>query len=102
MVVVRWKQDSEAVEGVAPFGVILGVVVQKAREAIVASWDVNGLEVAGEDLGDVFDVVVSRGACDGGGEVRCGVGKEGSCVLRRSHGVLGRVEGSAGAGGFLR
>ena len=40
------------------------------------------MEDIGEDLGDVFDVVVSRGARDGR-EVRCGIGKEGFCVLSR-------------------
>ena len=58
------------------------------------------MDEVGEDLGDVFDIVVSRGARDGQ-EVRCGIGKEGFCVLRRSYGVLGRVEGGAEAGGFL-
>ena len=81
--VVRWERDDEAVKGVAIFGPVLGVVVQKAQEAIV-----DRLEEVGEDLGDVFDVVVSGGARDGQ-EVRCGVSEEGFCILRRSHGVLG-------------
>ena len=48
-----------------------------------------------------FDVFVSRGARDGQ-EVCCGVVKEGFCAIMRSHDVLGRVEGSVGAGGFLQ
>ena len=72
----------------ASAGVVLGIVVQKAQETVLAAWDVDELEEVDKDLGDVFDVVVNRGACDGG-EVRCGVGEEGVYILRKIHGVLG-------------
>ena len=84
----RWpKQDSEVFKGVAILGSIKGVGVKKAREAIGAAGDVDGLEEVREDLSDVFDVV-GGGACDGR-EVRCGVSEEGFCIPTRSHGILG-------------
>ena len=86
--VVRWERDIEAVGRVAPVSVVLGVVVQKARETILAARDGSGLEEVGEEPDDVFDVVISRGARDGE-EVRCDVSEEGICVLRRRYGVMG-------------
>ena len=44
---------------------VVGIVVEKARETIRAARDVDRLEEVLEDLGDVFDVVVSGRARDG-------------------------------------
>ena len=86
--VVCWKRDGEAVKGVVILESVVGVIIEKARDAIGAARDDDGLEEVREDLGGIFDVVVGWGARDGR-EVRCGVGKESFCILRRSHGVLG-------------
>ena len=49
----------KAVKGVAVLGPVVGVVAKKARETIGAARDVDGLKEVPEDLGDVFDVIIS-------------------------------------------
>ena len=49
--VVRWYRDGKAVKGVAPVSVVLGVVIQKARETVLAARDVDGLKEVGDGLG---------------------------------------------------